>query len=521
MANITIRRKTGASTYEVLYPSTTIAQVSGLQTALDAKIASTEKGAANGVATLDASGLIPASQLSAYIRGGVRLQGIMSQAANDTIGELIGILETTVTSSTGAVSREELIGYAFIASAGFTLNEGTLPANTAYTINPGDEGDTTAPITVEIGDILLVSNYSLVSTTHTYTLAFLNNTYGAATTSVPGIVQLLTTTAGSGGAGGTLVQDIGGSSNAVRGIDILNLTDFTQDQNGRTTGFLVSSGHTHSQYQPVDPTLTALAGVTTSANKLIYASGTDTFTTTDLTAFGRTLIDDADNTAARSTLGLVIGTNVQAYDAGLQSIAGLTTAADNLIYTTALDTYATTSLTSFGRSLIDDADNTAARSTLGVVIGTNVQAYDAGLQSIAGLTTAADKMIYTTGSDTYAVTDLTSFGRSLLDDADNTAARSTLGVVIGTNVQAYSANLAAIAGLAVTDSNIIVGNGTTWVAESGATARTSLGVYSTSEVDTAISNKPNIYYDLDKTTADSTAPVGAYIFDDLATSNGW
>jgi len=44
MANITIRRKTGASTYEVLYPSTTIAQVSGLQTALDAKIASTEKG---------------------------------------------------------------------------------------------------------------------------------------------------------------------------------------------------------------------------------------------------------------------------------------------------------------------------------------------------------------------------------------------------------------------------------------------------------------------------------------------
>lgn len=53
---------------------------------------------------------------------------------------------------------------------------------------------------------------------------------------------------------------------------------------------------------------------------------------------------------------------------------------------------------------------------------------DAGLNSIAGLTTAADKMIYTTSSDTYAVTSLTSFGRSLIDDADAAAARTTLGV---------------------------------------------------------------------------------------------
>jgi len=55
-------------------------------------------------------------------------------------------------------------------------------------------------------------------------------------------------------------------------------------------------------------------------------------------------------------------------------------------------------------------------------------------------------------------------------------ARTNLGLVIGTNVQAYDAGLADIAGLAVTDGNVIVGNGTNWVAESGATARASLGL---------------------------------------------
>ena len=47
---------------------------------------------------------------------------------------------------------------------------------------------------------------------------------------------------------------------------------------------------------------------------------------------------------------------------------------------------------------------------------------------------------------------------------------------IGSTIQAYDADLDSIAALDKTDGSVIVGDGTNWVAESGATARTSLGL---------------------------------------------
>lgn len=58
----------------------------------------------------------------------------------------------------------------------------------------------------------------------------------------------------------------------------------------------------------------------------------------------------------------------------------------------------------------------------------------------------------------------------------HTVTPAQLGLVIGTDVQAWDADLDAIAALTPTDSNFIVGNGSAWVAESGNTARTSLGL---------------------------------------------
>lgn len=70
-----------------------------------------------------------------------------------------------------------------------------------------------------------------------------------------------------------------------------------------------------SSLQPLDATLTALAGVTTAANQGLYATGADAFSTFSLTSTARTLLDDTSISAMRTTLGLTIGSDVQAYQA--------------------------------------------------------------------------------------------------------------------------------------------------------------------------------------------------------------
>jgi hypothetical protein len=60
-------------------------------------------------------------------------------------------------------------------------------------------------------------------------------------------------------------------------------------------------------------------------------------------------------------------------------------------------------------------------------LGSNKQASDATLSALAALSVAANQIIYSTGPDAFAMTGLSAFIRTLLDDADAAAARTTLG----------------------------------------------------------------------------------------------
>ena len=170
------------------------------------------------------------------------------------------------------------------------------------------------------------------------------------------------------------------------------------------------------------------------------------------------------------------------------SITG--TLSDQTDLQTALDAKLdASSVSAFGLTLIDDADATEARGTLGLGtaatsntgdfataaqgaladsalqsddIGVTVQAYDAQLSDIAGLTPTDNGVIIGNGTNFVLES-----GATL---------RTSLGLAIGTDVQAYDAQLDDVAGLTPTDNGVIIGNGTNFVVESGSTLRTSLGL---------------------------------------------
>jgi hypothetical protein len=212
-----------------------------------------------------------------------------------------------------------------------------------------------------------------------------------------------------------------------------------------------------------------ISGITLITGNVVISGGTISGITDISIADGGTGASSAAD--ARTNLGLAIGTDVQAYSAVLSGVAAQFTTADELIYASASGIVSSTPFTSFARSIasgstasevrdtlalasmaLQDAGSVAisggtisgitdlavadggtgassatdARTNLGLAIGTDVQAYDAGLLSIAGLTTAADQLLYLTGVDIYATSPLPSYSRDFLASGNSASDARTV-----------------------------------------------------------------------------------------------
>jgi len=244
----------------------------------------------------------------------------------------------------------------------------------------------------------------------------------------------------------------------------------------------------YSYSLPAD--LQSITDNTGTINTGIYYTAPGVAGEFSITAAGRAILDDADNTAQRATLGVgTIATqaaNSVAITGG--SIIGITdiTIADG-------GTGASTKLAGF--------DNLSPLSTQSDIIyhnGTNnvrlpkgtanqrlsmnalatapewqdVVEYElpADLQSISDNTGTADTGIYYTSLNVAAEFTLTAAGRAILDDADSTAQRATIGLGTIATQDATAVNIdgGTIDGATIATSNITVGAAKTLDVSAGA-----------------------------------------------------
>lgn len=195
------------------------------------------------------------------------------------------------------------------------------------------------------------------------------------------------------------------------GNQTITLTgDVTGSGTGTFAATIASSAVTYAKIQNVSATdrllgrSTALAGV---VEEIVC------------TAAGRALIDDADASAQRTTLGL--GT-LATQSGTFSGTSSGTNTGDQTITLTGGVTGSGTG--SFAATVVTNANLTGPITS----VGNATTIADAELAAIAGLTSAADTLPYFTGSGTASLATFTAAGRAIVDDADASAQRTTLGL---------------------------------------------------------------------------------------------
>lgn len=184
----------------------------------------------------------------------------------------------------------------------------------------------------------------------------------------------------------------------------------------------------------------ALSGVTPAADAVPYFTSTSAASTFQTTAYGRSLVNTADAAAARTLL------SAQPLNTSLTALSGVTPGVNRLPYFDGVSSMTWTNLTAFGRALLDDADAAAGRMTLELNNVDNTsdankpvstatqtalngkQNLNANLTALSGLTGTSGAVPYFTGAGAMANAPSTAYGRGLFNTANADSAQNYLGV---------------------------------------------------------------------------------------------
>jgi hypothetical protein len=167
---------------------------------------------------------------------------------------------------------------------------------------------------------------------------------------------------------------------------------------------------------------------------------------TSLTSSSTTTLNGTTIPASKTLLvSTDIGSSVQAYSANL-------------------DEYAAVNPTTAGLALLDDADAAAQRTTLGLVIGTDVQAYDSDLTAWAGKTAPTGDAVGT--SDSQTLTNKTISGSSNTISNIGNSSLTNSSITFGSTATSLGGTVSALNGVSIGASTASTGAFTTLSASS-------------------------------------------------------
>ena len=126
---------------------------------------------------------------------------------------------------------------------------------------------------------------------------------------------------------------------------------------GKSGGSVSFSG----VFQPLDENLTSLSGLTLASDNLLLATGASTLSQQAVTTLSKALLTDATQAAMQSRIG------AQASNTNLTALAGLTLAADRLLLATGAGALSQQTVTTLTKTLLADATTAALQATIDVI----------------------------------------------------------------------------------------------------------------------------------------------------------